>query len=227
MAFLLVSNGCEGSMQPGGTADLSTNLDSVSYSLGYYYGEGMANEGIDEFNYDVFITGFQQAMQDSNPQITTDEMQMAIQQFQVELQERQAGQRDSLAAEHLAKGTEFLQENAQREDVHVTESGLQYRVIEEGTGERPTSSSTVRVHYRGTLIDGEEFDSSYDGDPVEFPLNNVIAGWTEGVQLMREGATYELYLPSELGYGNTPPRGSIINPGSVLIFEVELIEIVE
>ncbi|MEX0770929.1 MAG: FKBP-type peptidyl-prolyl cis-trans isomerase [Balneolaceae bacterium] len=229
MSFFLFANGCEESEQSGETADLSTNLDSVSYSLGYYYGESMAQEGIEEFNFNNFIAGFRQGMQDSSePQINDQEMQTAIQQFQVELQQQQSAQREAEASVNIEEGRQYLDENAQREDVNVTASGLQYRVIEEGSGERPTANSTVRVHYRGTLLNGEEFDSSYErGEPAEFPLNRVIPGWTEGVQLMREGATYEFFLPSELAYGNNPPQGSIITPGAVLIFEVELLEIVE
>jgi FKBP-type peptidyl-prolyl cis-trans isomerase len=120
----------------------------------------------------------------------------------------------------------FLEQNAQQEGVTVTSSGLQYRVIEEGTGPSPSTSSTVRVHYRGKLIDGTEFDSSYSrGQPATFPLQNVIPGFREGIALMNTGATYEFVMPANLGYGNNPPQGSSIYPGATLIFEVTLLDI--
>lgn len=125
----------------------------------------------------------------------------------------------------LAKGEKFLEENAKKEGVIVTESGLQYKVLTEGTGKSPAATDTVLVHYEGTLIDGKVFDSSYKrGEPIEFPLNRVIAGWTEGVQLMKEGAKHRLYLPSRLAYG---PRGAgrDIGPNEALIFDVELLKV--
>ena len=126
----------------------------------------------------------------------------------------------------LAKGEKFLQENASKEGVITTPSGLQYKVVREGEGRRPAATDTVVVHYRGTLIDGKEFDSSYKrGEPIEFHLNRVIRGWTEGVQLMQEGAEYRFYIPSQLGYG-TRGAGRDIGPNEVLIFDVELLEVV-
>jgi len=155
-------------------------------------------------------------------------MQSLMQRFQQEITEDAEARREREATANIEAGNEFLEENAQRDDVMVTESGLQYRVVEEGTGAQPTAEDEVEVHYRGTLITGEEFDSSYQrGETVTFPLNRVIPGWTEGVQLMSEGATYEFFVPSELGYGNNPPPGSPIQPGSVLIFEVELINVID
>lgn len=126
----------------------------------------------------------------------------------------------------LARGEKFLQENAAKEGVVSTASGLQYKIVREGEGRRPSASDTVVVHYRGTLIDGTEFDSSYKrGEPIEFPLNRVIAGWTEGVQLMQEGAEFRFFIPSKLAYG---PRGAgrVIGPNEALIFDVELLEVV-
>lgn len=126
----------------------------------------------------------------------------------------------------LARGEKFLQDNAAKEGVVTTASGLQYKIVREGEGRRPTASDTVVVHYRGTLIDGTEFDSSYKrGEPIEFPLNRVIAGWTEGVQLMQEGAEFRFFIPSKLAYG---PRGAgrVIGPNEALIFDVELLEVV-
>ncbi len=127
---------------------------------------------------------------------------------------------------NLAKGQAFLEANAEEEGVQVTESGLQYTVIEEGTGDSPAATDTVKVHYCGTLIDGEKFDSSYDrGEPAQFPVNGVIQGWVEALQLMGEGAKWKLFIPPELAYG---PRGAggVIGPNATLIFDVELIAIV-
>lgn len=121
------------------------------------------------------------------------------------------------------EGERFLEENAKKEGVQVTPSGLQYKVIEEGYGTKPKAAETVTVHYRGTLIDGTEFDSSYKrGQPVSFPLNRVIAGWTEGLQLMKTGAKYEFYIPYNLAYGERG-AGTVIPPYATLIFEVELL----
>jgi FKBP-type peptidyl-prolyl cis-trans isomerase len=135
------------------------------------------------------------------------------------------GGRSAAPANPLAAGQTFLARNAQEPGVMTTASGLQYKVITEGSGAQPTATDTVTVHYRGTLIDGTEFDSSYSrGEPISFPLNGVIPGWTEGLQLMTVGSKYILYIPSELGYG-AQGAGAAIPPNSTLIFEVELLGI--
>lgn len=209
-----------------GSADLSTKIDSVSYSIGYLQGSGMMEQGINDLDLDNFIAGFEKAINEEEAIMERGDMQMIIQQYLSDLQMRQEIDRLEEAEASREEGLAFLEENAQREDVTVTESGLQYRVIEEGTGESPTAEDEVEVHYRGRLINGEEFDSSYSrGQTATFTLGDVIPGWTEGVQLMREGATYEFFIPAELGYGDNPPPGSIITAGSVLIFEVELIDV--
>jgi FKBP-type peptidyl-prolyl cis-trans isomerase FkpA/FKBP-type peptidyl-prolyl cis-trans isomerase FklB len=128
------------------------------------------------------------------------------------------------AAENLARGRAFLEENASKDGITVTASGLQYEVLQEGDGPSPSARSTVTVHYRGTLLDGSQFDSSYErGEPISFPLNRVIAGWTEGLQLMQVGASYRFFIPSELAYGSHGAGGAI-GPNETLIFEVELLK---
>lgn len=133
----------------------------------------------------------------------------------------------SLMAQSAAeKGQQFLAENAKKEGVKTTPSGLQYEVIKEGTGKSPKATDTVLVHYKGTLLDGTEFDSSYSrNEPISFPLNRVIPGWTEGVQLMKEGAKYKFFIPSNLAYGAGGTPGGPIGPNETLIFEVELLKV--
>ena len=131
------------------------------------------------------------------------------------------------AENNLAKEIGFLAENAKKDGVHSTDSGLQYEVLQEGSGSKPAATDTVKVHYKGTLLDGTVFDSSYDrNEPVEFPLNGVIPGWTEGLQLMNTGSKYKLYIPSRIAYGERG-AGQVIPPNSLLIFEIELLEIVQ
>jgi FKBP-type peptidyl-prolyl cis-trans isomerase FkpA/FKBP-type peptidyl-prolyl cis-trans isomerase FklB len=193
-------------------------MDSVSYALGYQNGLFLSDEGVEDLETSTYLSGFLTALQDSSAKLSDSEMAIIINDFRNEL-------RNKVVDANKSEGQDFLAENLQKEGVMETESGLQYKVIEEGSGARPTASSTVKVNYEGKLIDGTIFDSSYQrGEPIEFPLNRVIKGWTEGLQLMREGATYELYIPSELGYGNQG-AGQVIQPGATLIFKVELLEV--
>ncbi|MEX1011094.1 MAG: FKBP-type peptidyl-prolyl cis-trans isomerase [Balneolaceae bacterium] len=227
-AALLLAAGCNETNEFGGQVEMNNNIDSVSYSLGYFYGSSMVTEGVEEFNISNFVSGFNTAMDELDPELEDSEMQMAIQRLQLELEAQASDRLTGELEENRATGQAFLETNSEQEGVVETESGLQYRVIEEGDGEYPSAESVVRVHYTGTLVDGREFDSSHTrGQPAEFQLNQVIRGWTEGLQLMREGSTYEFFIPASLAYGNNSPQGSIIPPGATLIFEVELLEIVE
>lgn len=227
LMFMLVVTSCE-SIQGDGDTSLESRTDSVSYSLGFFYGQSLASEGVESLENDKFISGLNQAIDQEESAIDQMAMQTLMQSFQQELAQNRQARQEEAASGNIEAGNAFLEENAENDDVMVTESGLQYRVIEEGSGVSPTAEDEVEVHYRGTLISGEEFDSSYSrNETATFPLNRVIPGWTEGLQLMSEGATYEFFVPSELGYGNNPPPGSIIEPGSVLIFEVELIDVKE
>ncbi|MCC5926206.1 MAG: FKBP-type peptidyl-prolyl cis-trans isomerase [Bacteroidetes bacterium] len=214
-----IAYGCQPSVPP-----IETDMDRVSYAIGYDIGRSIQGEQIEGLDLDVLFRGMKDAATGEGV-LTDDEMMDALMKFQQDMMERQQSQASELGANNLAEGQIFLDMNAQRDEVSVTPSGLQYRVIEEGSGPRPGPESEVTVHYRGTLIDGTEFDSSFSrGEPASFPLNRVIPGWTEGLQLMREGSTFEFFIPSELGYGERGTQG-IIGPNAVLIFEVELISI--
>lgn len=200
---------------------LKNDADTVAILLGYSIGENLKNQfaGIDPdlltaAIIDAFSGNENKLME--NPQ----EADMFIRSYMRK-------ESDLKAEKNLKEGKEFLEKNAKRNGVFVTETGLQYEVMVEGSGEKPTLESTVEVHYHGTTIDGTVFDSSVErGEPAVFPLSGVIRGWTEGLQLMNVGSKYKLYIPSDLAYG---PRGAggPIGPNSTLIFEVELISIVE
>jgi FKBP-type peptidyl-prolyl cis-trans isomerase FkpA len=182
------------------------------------------NEVEMDINLDMLKRGFIDGLAE-NSQLSQEELTTLIRNADQEIRARQEALANQSAEDNIAAGKAFLAENANKEGVVVTESGLQYEVLVEGTGTSPSATDTVRVHYRGTLLDGTEFDSSYKrGEPAEFPLNRVIPGWTEGVQLMKEGAKFKFYIPSELAYG-TRSTGAI-TPNSTLVFEVELLDVV-
>lgn len=197
-------------------AQTPTELDSTFYALGVIMQKNLTDQ-FGKLNIDELAAGMK-AAQAGNATVTTTEANTKIQAY---LQKKQ----ESAGAEARKAGEDFLAENAKRPEVKVTDSGLQYEVLQEGSGASPTATETVEVHYHGTLIDGTVFDSSVErGETIEFPLNRVIAGWTEGVQLMKEGAKYRFFIPYDLAYG---PRGSApkIPPYAALIFDVELFKV--
>lgn len=221
LSTMLLISACNQQKMGAGNAeaDLTTKLDSVSYALGYQNGMFLSREGIEELRINNYNAGINAGLSSEDGLLTQEEIRSVTNSYLQELTEMRS-------QENLEAGKAYLEENLTKEGVQETESGLQYKVIEEGDGASPTAQSTVRVHYEGKLLDGEVFDSSYDrGQPAEFPLNRVIPGWTEGVQLMKEGATYEFCIPAELAYGNRPPQGSPIGPNETLIFKVELLEV--
>lgn len=199
-------------------------MNKVSYALGIGIGRQLAQIGADELNIDDFAQAVKDAIFGSL-QMDDAEAQALVQDFfakQEAKQQAAAAEKGKVAKE---AGENFLAENGKREGVVTTKSGLQYEVLQEGTGKSPKATDQVECHYEGTLIDGTKFDSSYDrGQSATFPLNGVIAGWTEGLQLMKEGAKYRFYIPYQLGYGSRG-AGASIPPYAALIFDVELIAV--
>lgn len=193
-------------------------MDKISYAIGLSMGQNLMGSGVTKMEYADLAEGIKDVLEKNQPKISYQEAQQVLGKFFQELEEKIAG-------EAKAAGEKFLEENKQREGVKVTASGLQYEVIEATLGQKPKATDKVKVHYEGTLIDGTVFDSSYQrGEPITFGLNQVIAGWTEGLQLMSIGSKYKLYIPYNLGYG-AQGAGASIPPYAALIFTVELLGI--
>jgi FKBP-type peptidyl-prolyl cis-trans isomerase FklB len=198
--------------------------DIVSYSIGYQVGGDFRRQGL-EIDPELVVKGVLDAQAGSEPLMTPEEMRQALTELKQQAAVVAKLQREEQAGKNLAEGKAFLAENAKKEGVRTLPSGLQYQVLSEGEGEPPAATDTVTAHYRGSLIDGSEFDSSYGrGQPDSFPLDRMIRGWIEGLQLMRPGAKYRLFIPPELAYGERG-KGARIGPHSVLVFEVELLSV--
>ncbi len=203
---------------------LDTDTNKASYSIGVQLGTQIAKIK-DMVNEDVIIKGFKDSLSGNAPQLSAEEMQTAMQTFQQKMMDTQKAKQQELATSGKAEGDKFLAENKAKEGIKVTESGLQYKIISEGKGAIPTATDTVVTHYTGTLVNGKVFDSSYKREaPATFPVNGVIKGWTEALQLMKVGAKWQLFIPSELAYG-VRGAGESVGPNQVLIFEIELLEI--
>ncbi|MBL4782075.1 MAG: FKBP-type peptidyl-prolyl cis-trans isomerase [Porticoccaceae bacterium] len=201
----------------------TTVEQQVSYGIGRQMGDQLSGSPFDELVLAAVIDGLSDAYTGQPAQIDTEIMKAAFEEVNGRVQKKQAEAAGKLTAE----GVEFLAKNAKRDGITVTASGLQYEVLNAGDGATPSSTAKVRTHYHGTLIDGTVFDSSYDrGEPAEFPVNGVIAGWTEALQLMKEGAKWRLYVPSDLAYGEKGAGGAI-GPHATLVFDVELLAIVD
>jgi FKBP-type peptidyl-prolyl cis-trans isomerase FklB len=201
---------------------LKSEKDKLSYTFGANFGKSLKQQEI-EINTDIFIKGMKDGLSGEKMLFTDQEMRDTMTAFQKEMAAKQAEKRKALGEKNKKEGDSFLAANKSKEGVKTLPSGLQYKVITEGTGKTPKATDTVVTNYRGTLIDGTEFDSSYQRKaPATFKVNGVIKGWTEALQLMKEGAKWQLFVPSELAYGERG-AGPNIGPNAVLIFEIELV----
>jgi FKBP-type peptidyl-prolyl cis-trans isomerase len=202
---------------------LDSTEERLSYGIAFGLGGQLVADGV-PLDVDAFTAGLRDAKAGNDPLMTQEEISAEMMTYQQERQAEMQAERDSLGSKNMAEGAAFLAENATKEGVVTTESGLQYLVVEAGDGASPTSEDTVEVHYHGTFIDGSVFDSSVDrGETVKFGVTQVISGWTEALQLMKVGAKWKVFLTSDLAYG---PMGSqSIPPGATLLFDIELISI--
>ncbi|MGE0158106.1 MAG: FKBP-type peptidyl-prolyl cis-trans isomerase [Gemmatimonadales bacterium] len=226
LGSLFLALACAGDgASSGESAPLDTNDQKAAYGIGMNMGTQLraANERLDRA---AFMRGFEDGLQGAEADVPEAEVQAALTEFGSQLEAQANAARAREGEENAAAGTAYLAQNGAKPGVTTTESGLQYEVMRAGDGARPSPSSVVRIHYRGTLIDGTEFDSSYGrGEPAEFSLDGVIAGFSEALQLMPVGSQYRIVIPAEIGYG--PSGSGPIGPNSTLIFEIELLEIVD
>ena len=206
------------------SGSLNTDIEKASYALGFDIGTNFRPTR-DYFDLNSLIQGIEDALAENDPVIAPDSLQAARTRVATDVQSSEAKRIQELSDKNLADGDAFLDENSTKEGVITTDSGLQYEILRQGDGPRPNTDSRVKVHYRGTLLDGTEFDSSYDrGSPSEFSVNGVIPGFSEGLQLMPVGSHYRIFIPGDLAYGQQGAGGTI-GPNALLIFEIELQEI--
>lgn len=202
--------------------EFSTIDEQASYGIGRQVGEQLAQQPFDGMSAKAVVAGISDVLEGNPSQVSEADIKTAIDDVNQRLQKKQ----NEAAATHAAEGERFLEANAGRDEVNVTESGLQYEVLESGDGDTPSATSKVRVHYHGTLVDGTVFDSSVSrGEPIEFDVGGVIPGWTEALQLMKTGDKWKLYIPHELAYGANG-AGGVIGPYQALVFEVELLAVI-
>ena len=215
----LFSAVCFGAEKPA----LTDTREKESYSLGYQFGEHLKTQKVD-IDLDVYVLGIRDALGGTHPRLSQNEIRATVAEFQNRLSAARQKENREAAEKNLADGKAFLEENKKKDGVVTLPSGLQYQVLTEGSGRLPKATDTVTVNYRGTLVDGTEFDSSYTrGQPATFQVGKVVQGWAEGLQLMKEGSRWQLVIPPPLAYG---ARGSgRIPPNSTLIFEVELLTV--
>ena len=200
-------------------------MDKLSYALGMSIAQSLAQTGVEKLDFEDFKNGVKDSLLGDEPALSLDEANKVLNDFFARAEAEQREKQEAMAAAFKDEGEEWLKENSRKDDVVVLPSGLQYKVIKQGTGRKPRRTDRVRCHYEGKLTSGIKFDSSYDrGEPAVFGLNQVIAGWTEGLQLMSEGSVWELYIPYQLAYGEAGAHGSI-PPCAALIFKVELLEV--
>lgn len=200
-------------------------MDKISYALGMSIAQNLSQSGVEKLDFDDFRNGVKDMMTGQKPAVSYEEASTLLNDFFNKIEERMKEEQSTMAAAFKEEGETWLAQNATKEGVKTLKSGLQYKVIKEGNGRKPGPRDQVRCHYEGTLVNGMKFDSSYDRkEPAVFGVNQVIAGWTEALQLMTEGSVWELYIPYQLAYGEAGAHGSI-PPCAALIFKVELIEV--
>jgi FKBP-type peptidyl-prolyl cis-trans isomerase len=224
----MILGACTGS---GGSASfenaaLETDDQKASYGIGLNVG-GQIADTRDRLDRAAFMRGLEDALQSNDPAVGREELQTILQNFGQQIQAAAAQERALAGQANAEAGAAYQEENGAREGVITTESGLQYEVLREGEGARPTAEDQVRLHYRGTLIDGTEFDSSYEGEPVVFAAGRLIPGFTEALLLMQEGSHFRVVIPSEIAYGPQGAGNGPIGPNATLIFEIELFEVVQ
>jgi FKBP-type peptidyl-prolyl cis-trans isomerase FklB len=221
LVIVLIASGCTAEDKK---PELKTLKEKVSYGIGLSIGKDLKRQDID-VDADILKRGLQDALTGAKPLLTDEQMKSTMEEFKKDMTTKQQAKLKTLGEKNKKEGEAFLAANAKKEGVKTLPSGLQYKILKKGTGKAPTAEDTVTVNYRGTLVNGTEFDSSYKrGKPATFPVKGVIPGWTEALPLMHEGAKWEIFIPAKLAYGdrNVSPE---IGPNSTLIFEVELLKV--